>query len=111
MDDVFDNWIDKTGRTLSLSNLVRDKSGEQAAWHALNDLGYAAISWDEASVRVRVAAGSVDPGTLVGLMETLKAVRRAITLEVWDGTRWVMSEFDSGAGFTAGIEAAIEDAS
>lgn len=107
MDDIFDHWIDKTGRTLSLNNIIRDKTGEQAAWHALQVLGYAAVSWDEGGVRVRLAAEDVDPGTVDGLITTLKAVRRAIVLEVWDGQTWVRNEYDSGAAFAGDIFDAI----
>jgi hypothetical protein len=99
MDDIFDHWIDQSGRTLSLSNIIRDKTGEQAIWYALKELGYAAVAWDEGGVRVRLAAD--------GLMMTLKAVRRPIALEVWDGDAWQRKNYADGAQFAGDIFTAI----
>ena len=67
MDDIFHHWIDKSGRTLSLSNIANGLSDDAAAWHALTALGYAGIAWDDAGVRVRVALQSIDAGTVDGL--------------------------------------------
>lgn len=108
MDDEFDHWIDKSGRTLSLSNIIRDRTGEQAAWHALTELGYAAVAWDESGVRVRVAADGIDSGTVDGLTTTLQAVRRAITLQTWTGSAWAETRFDNGRAFAADLRAAID---
>lgn len=108
MDEIFDHWIDQSGRTLSLSNIIRDKTGEQAVWYALKDLGYAAVAWDEGGVRVRLAADGVDPRTIDGLMMTLKAVRRPIVLEVWNGTVWQRTDYAHGAAFANDIYTAIE---
>lgn len=107
MDSIFDHWIDKSGRTLSLSNIIRDKTGEQAVWHALKDLGYAAVAWDDSGVRVRVAADGIDPGTVDGLKMALKAVRRGIVLEIWNGQDWIRRDYESGAQFAGGILEAI----
>lgn len=107
MDGIFENWIDKSGRTLSLSNIIRNKTGEEAAWHALQDLGYAAVAWDERGVRVRLSAGHVDPGTVDGLIRTLSAVRRPITLNVWTGEHWQQHSYESGGAFATGVFEAI----
>ena len=108
MDDIFDHWIDQSGRTLTLSNIIRDKSGEAAVWYALKDLGFAAVAWDEGGVRVRLAADGVDPGTVDGLMMTLKAVRRPIDLEIWDGKIWNKKSYPDGASFADDIFLAID---
>jgi|GEM_PF-7014597 len=111
MDDIFDHWIDKSGRTLSLSNIIRDLSGEQAAWHALSELGFAAVAWDESGVRVRLVVQSVDPGTIDGLVANLKLVRRRIMLESWDGGVWSRTEFEDGGTFASNLRAALQKAS
>lgn len=111
MDEIFDNWIDKSGRTLSLSNIIRDLPGEQAAWKALTEMGYAAVAWDETGVRVRVVVGSVEPGTLDGLVANLKAVKRRIILETWDAGRWSRTEFADGGAFAGNLRAAVKRAS
>ncbi len=110
MDGIFDHWIDQSGRTLSLSNIIRDKTGEQAIWYALKDLGYAAVAWDENGVRVRLAADGVDPGTVDGLMMALKAVRRPVVLEVWDGADWQRRDYADGAKFANDVFLAIDTA-
>lgn len=108
MDGIFDHWIDQSGRTLSLSNIIRDKTGEQAIWYALKDLGYAAVAWDEGGVRVRLAADGVDPGTVDGLMMALKAVRRPVALEIWDGKDWQRKDYPDGAQFANDVFLAID---
>ena len=107
MDGIFGHWIDKSGRILSLSNIIRDKTGEAAAWYALEELGYAAVAWNDNGVRVRLSADKVDPRTVDGLLLALSAVRRSVTLDVWDGERWQPHPFDSGEAFASGLFEAI----
>lgn len=107
MDTTFDYWIDASGRTLSLKNITQDRTGEPAAWFALQDLGYASVAWDENGVRVRLSAEDVDPGAIDGLIRALSAVRRPIVLEVWDAGTWKQHSYDSGGSFANGLFEAI----
>lgn len=107
MDTIFDYWVDASGRTLSLKNITQDMSGEPAAWHALQHLGFASVAWDEDGVRVRLSAEDVDPGTVDGLIRALSAVRRPVTLEVWSDDVWHQHVYDNGKAFAAGLFAAI----
>lgn len=106
MDDIFEHWFDKTGRTISLNNIKEHRTLEEAAWWALTELGYAGVSWDEHAVRVRIAR-TIHAGTVEGLGTNLRAVKRAIRVETWDGSAWSVEEVANGVELVAYLRSSL----